>query len=549
MISLPSKPAQNVMARSQFFVPTALLANNSAATSLWVDNVTSASTLYPTNINNSTNIGAVQTYITGQYGASGTITIRAATTFSNLMVQNESRYMVAEPFFNKYKQWVSVGINTDVSAYSTKTVSGVPNANFQESVYISGNKFIVYWGTATGTGVLMCGEVQSDGTITWGAEVAMADNQANHNYGRVISLGTDKFAIMYRELSSGNPKLAVGTISGQTITLGAGVVMDATVVDNAGDVCKLDTDKVLCTYTASAAQYYIVATISALVPTFGTRVTGGTYTNNNCLWLVQNGTDKAFNVFRDGQGCRAIMITVSLTVPTVNTAIEVASISNQEGYPTHQSQAGWAGGVLKVATDKFLIITYEITSGRNNTFIVTASGATLTKATYQQIPYATAGANSGLVEVVAGSKYAYYNGAPAAGDGSYPASFLLNIDGSNNVTLQARKTVVQFVTVGGDVYDYYWYEKVGNYMVGFRNNQGDMNFQYIVGSLVPTIEVYNGTTQVNSTYTINWGLVYQPLDLLVSAGAIGGSKGYLRIKKTSAGSERITIGDVIAIVE
>jgi hypothetical protein len=242
------------------------------------------------------------------------------------------------------------------------------------------------------------GGVSRTGTLGYFTESSFTAPSSPGGYS-TIQVATDKILTIYEDQTS-NDLLAIVSIVDRTdlqnaLSFSSPVTISTNVT--VGNLygyyaCKLDTDKVLISYTNPAASTQVmcvVGTISGTTLTLGTPQlvdTTAVGTSQIQIWAAQIGTDKAvityMAVVSGTPTSKTVALTVSGTVATIGTPVSLnASLSDQ------------FNRVVKVATDKFAVM------NGNYLQVGTISGTTITLGTAVQT-FTTAGAGAELISSI-----------------------------------------------------------------------------------------------------------------------------------------------------
>jgi len=195
-------------------------------------------------------------------------------------------------------------------------------------------------------------------------------------------IDTNKVAFVYRDQGDSDiGKAIILTASGDIISHGDPVAFTAKTTARYGhdiDVCKLDTNKFLVSYSDRTTPYHgfvVAGTVSGTVPTFGSEVDVNSGAAAEVLRCCPLGTDKALTVFRDPGTSgypSAVALTVSGTTITLGTK------------QTWDSVYGTYFGPVQISTDKFFIAWGKNYAANGYGIVGTASGTVLSFGTEQQ---------------------------------------------------------------------------------------------------------------------------------------------------------------------
>lgn len=286
-----------------------------------------------------------------------------------------TKITIPDSYANKIKRVNSLGmcIANKVNQILT-TTTGHANNNVYKIIEIGTNKGLVQYLDGTASQVyLMAFTIDANGVITSGTPVTMNSMNNIEAYCDVVKIDTDKILVSYRDTGATNyPKCAVGSISGTTITMSAGVQPVATATTES-KLIQLGTDKALLAF--NGVDLYVVS-IASTTPSYGAvqAVSGATY-----MSMVQNGTDKAQIAYRKSSACFTRALTVSTVTITLGTELQVTSSDQATDWNRHP--------LVKLDTDKIGYFIQEVDSAIGQScdmFFLTVSGTitTIASASY-----------------------------------------------------------------------------------------------------------------------------------------------------------------------
>lgn len=199
-------------------------------------------------------------------------------------------------------------------------------------------------GGTTGIYVVI-GQMQNDGTVTWGTPVLVtAKDQTDLNFDAIL-VNTDKILCAFGNGASDFMQTATLTVSGTSVSLNTPVQV-AAVAYSFKRLAKLNTDKALLSYYTGTTLSIVVVTITGTVPSYGSIVTQATSANPV---ITANGIDKVQMVYQDtaNSRLRSAVITVVGTTPTIQASILI-------GYDVNIGYKVNSHSLIQVATDKFI---------------------------------------------------------------------------------------------------------------------------------------------------------------------------------------------------
>jgi len=192
--------------------------------------------------------------------------------------------------------------------------------------------------------MLIAATVADNGDLTYGTPVsAGGGGGGGADHTNIVWDSTNsRFVVMFRESSDSNKaKCKVGSLSGNTITVGSTVTVTDTAIDQYEGSSSLvfdpDTGKIIFTYTANGRtqNYYKVGTVNNLDITFGSEATidstgaGGSVTydtqNNKVVFASRRTASNGLRVYVGTVNGGANTITWGTPVDVVTTAVSAKS--------------------------------------------------------------------------------------------------------------------------------------------------------------------------------------------------------------------------------
>ena len=158
----------------------------------------------------------------------------------------------------------------------TETEFNSARSDFTQAVYdVNANKIVVFYYPNTGGKYGVVGTV-SGSSISFGTPVLIASGAMYSTFGAVYDANAQKVVYGYREGTSSGLKVAVGTVSGTSISFGTPVAIDSGNNEDGGSMAyDANAQKIVFTFpSANNSQYgaAIVGTVSGTSMTFGTKV-------------------------------------------------------------------------------------------------------------------------------------------------------------------------------------------------------------------------------------------------------------------------------------
>lgn len=524
MIDLQIKNSDNSngLKRGLHYLPyVQLVANWAAGLTKRSDGTTDANgVLYPTGINNSTNLGNIRDFIAGV----ASLSVPGLGADSQQITNNATKTLVADEYFAKYKRLIYASLHTGIKGGQTFSATN-PN-DIYKLIQLDSTRAVVLYGWSTsGTGrVYLYAQVVQRGTgdvLTWGDSIQLADMSGTVSKETVdgVLINTNKILLLYNDVSEG--KVRVITISGTTITAGTAVTNGST--SNlliSGAVTKLDTDKVMTTYNEGGTCYARCFTVSGSTITSGTAASLGSRTNP---YVIGNSTTQAFYICKNGSDTSGRVLDVSGTTITANTEATVQT----GGTCIRKHQ------FIKVASNKFLVITSD-----DNANICSISGTSFSSAhsALSAGLISTSGnAYGAIVEVTAGSVYKYYQGT-----GATVRNFTVS---GTSVTEGTAETLMtdsnQLYKIVADT----WGSDIGIFSLNFS---GNTVYIYIAATGDTSYELYSDATLISGTITDTNSFVARTTALNT---AINSKKFYFGIKNKSGALRYFKLTDMMVEVK
>ncbi len=357
------------------------------------------------------------------------------------------------------------------------------------------------------------------------------------SYGKPVSLGGDRFFMLYLVNGSTTLKGIVGTVNRDTMTVSfgsavtyttdaynAGVHPNGYQHQNAFDACFLDTDKVAVMYSETAAPKDVkihVSTIAVAVITANAAQSFVTRTNNLLeLSLAKIDTDKAAVYTGETTTLNPLVTAFDVsgtTLGTVGTGVTSIEASRIESHDTDAftllgNQAGTARHDIQVGT----VATLTVTLGALVTLTAASStfssrGLAVIDSTHVAVSYSIVGQNVVRAASIAGTTptlgTAVNTGSSVASQMSYDANgarILYNLAkaytiSGTTLTLQATIDGTGYATVYPDhlvqMGSYYAVPQVataGNFLT----------VEGMAGSFLPGIASQNATRAGNATVLV-----------------------------------------------
>ena len=524
MIDLQIKNSDNSngLKRGLHYLPyVQLLPNWAVGLTKRSDGTTDANgILYPIGINNVSNIGSINSFLAG----AASMSVPGLGTDSQLITNNQTKTLVADEYFAKYKRLIYASLHTGIKGGQTFAATN-PTDIFKLIQLDSTRAVALYGFGGSGTGriYLYAQVVQRgvDDALTYGASVQLGDmsNTVSKETVDGVLINTDKIFIIYND--TGESKARVLTFSGTTITAGSSVTGGATsTLLVTGAVTKIDTDKAMTVYNEGGTCFARCFTVSGATITSGSMVNLGSRTNP---YLIGNSTTQAFYICKNGSDTSGRVLDVSGTTITANAEANVRTA----GTCTRRHQ------FVKVASNKFMVLTSD-----DNAVICSISGTTFSAA--------SSGLSSGListngnavgamVEITAGTTYKYYQGTPAT-----VRNFTVS---GTSVTEGTAETLM---TDSNNLYKIFadiWGSDIGILSINASNNT---LYIYIAAAGNSSYELYSDATLISGTITDANSFVAKTTALNT---AINSKKFYFGIKNKSGALRYFKLTDMMVEVK
>lgn len=524
MIDLQIKNSDNSngLKRGVHYLPyVQLLPNWAVGLTKRSDGTTDANgILYPIGINNVSNIGSINSFLAG----ASSLSVPGLGTDSQQITNNQTKTLVADEYFAKYKRLIYASLHTGIKG--GQTFSATNPTDIFKLIQLDSTRAVALYGFGgSGTGrVYLYAQVVQRGVndaLTWGDSVQLADmsNTVNKETVDGVLINTDKIYIVYNDTSE--HKGRVLTISSLTITAGSSVTGGTTSqLFVTGGVTKLDTDKVLTIYNEGGTCYARCSTVSGSTITSGSFVSLGSRTNP---YVIGNSTTQAFYICKNGSDTSGRVIDVSGTTVTANTEATVRT----GGTCLRRHQ------FVKVASNKFMVLTSD-----DNAVICTISGTSFSTANNSMssgLISVTGNAVGAILEITAGSVYKFYQGTPAT---------VRNFTVSGTTVTEG--TAETLMTDGNTLYKIFadiWGSDIGILSINSNNNT---LYIYIAAAGSTSYELYSDATLISGTITDTNSFVAKTTALNT---AINSKKFYFGIKNKSGALRYFKLTDMMVEVK
>lgn len=490
-------------------------------------------TLYPTNVNNDNNLGAIQTYLTAQLNTN--LTNIGLGVDDYYYTASQTKFKVAESYFNKYKRFIyskvrhALRYNDPVSIFPSGSTSNA----VCKIVGLDSTRFVLIYVSSSSTKlVASVGTIAAAGTITFGAEY----NISTTNHGVTSSdrvnaclINTDKVAVIYYQTTTTEAMSVVISMSGNVITAGTEVSLSTGLLGTYKmGIFKSGTDAFIASYGSSSGTVLSIraATVSGTTITYGT---AGTVAGNigHCVITKASASNKGLAFYDDRGGSGTVCpFSWSGTVVTMGTrtVLTGASTASNNG----QLEA------IEISADKWFVVGTSGSITPITTSVLVAS-------------YYTMGSNTGftgsnylIVPINAGVSYALYSNSRASiitidqttGLPSYTSG---NVAAVAEQKLDPTGSATPVTSV------------VGSYLVTMNNTQSASGgpYAYYAVADASTVTLYSDAVSAGA-FTPTLLMAYNQYVMEISAS---GKKAYLGVENTGSNTKYIQVGDVLMEVE
>jgi len=482
--------------------------------------------LYPINLNNSTNLGTLNSFLTNLGGILG------VSTNDEMFSDNQTRVFVGSEWFSKYKRLIHLSLMSGIKSRQAATSQSTDSNTGPWKIIPLDSSRALNLFKAAGSG-LFAQVMSRDGSniITYGTAQQIHPNNEGSSKEVVdgVLIDTDKVFVVYTE--GGTGKAMVLSISGTTITAGSSVTIQDSTSASCIGVTKLDTNKVVICWQESSTCFVECCTVSGTTITEGTAVNaGGTRSNP---YVLGDSTTTALLIMKvsSGSGEKGRVLSISGTTITANTEADVSTTGNV----TRRHQ------YFKAASNKFVCFTTD-----NKGIVISVSGTSFSVNSNNMSTgfISTYGSSWGaLIEITAGSIYQYYQGL----GGSNYGIRVCTITVSGTTVSDGTAETLTTDTSGNQQYMYQihadkWGSDIGILSLG---NQNTFSI-YIAAAGTTTYELYNDNTIIGSTRTDNFSFVSKAI---VADANVNSKKMYFGIKNTSGAARYISLISLTAEVK
>lgn len=477
--------------------------------------------LYPTGLNNSSNIGSISSFIAGL----GSLTVPGLGTDTQMITNNQTKTLVGDEYFAKYKRLIYASLYTGVKGRQTFSATN-PNDIYKLIQLDSTRAVVLYGWSGSGTGrVYLYAQVLQRGAndvLTAGSAVQLADmsNTVSKETVDGVLINTDKVFLVFNNTSAAQGRVL--TISGTTITAGTAVnIGNTATLFVTGGVSKVDTDKVIITFDEGGTSYARVCTVSGTTITSGSAVSLGVRINP---YVISNSITQAFYISKNGSDTVGRVLDISGTTITANAEANV----KVGGTCLRRHQ------YAKVSSTKFLVITSDdvaticTISGTSFSVVANTLSAGLISV--------NGNATGAMVEITAGTTYKYYQGVTAT-----VRNFTIS---GTSVTEGTAETLA---TDSNNLYKIFadiWGSDIGIVSLNASNNT---LYVYIAATGSTTYQLYNDATLISAgTVTDTNSFIAKTIALNAT---LNSKKFYFGIKNTSGATRYFNLTDMMVEVK
>lgn len=485
-------------------------------------------TLYPTDLNTSSNVGSINSFAGQMAGYS------LGTTDDLTPGNNVTKTFVGENYFSKYKRFKYAKLNVALKwRQAISTPGGDSNSIPHKFVELDSTRGVLFFKVA-GSGYY-AQVIQRDGSnnFTFGSAVQLDNNNSSADmwYLDAVKVNTDKIIFIHSQTTN----VRAMSISGTTITLGSGVAYAA-----GGDaevtIAFVDNDKAIIGFNESNDGKARIVTVSGTTCTVNTNVSMGE--NAKQVYVQPNSTSKAQVTYYVGTQQKTRVLSISGTTITAETAATVGSTGE------HGSKKEF---FRKIASDKFLLFT---TGATGKAWIISVSGtsssvasSTLTQGSILGDQY------NGLIEITAGTLYHLYQ---ITDNNSYKKVRTLTISGTS-VTDSNIQDISSDVTSNGQIINidkgtsWKWGSDVFLWTSGRSFGSWNGFYGYMGKASSHIFEFYNNGVIIGSAKTVDYNFTQPQYD--VDVAITTGKKCYFGIKNTSATASYLGMSELLVEVE
>lgn len=483
--------------------------------------------LYPSGVNNNSNIGAIGNFINNITG------LHAYLGYDDGMYSSaQLKVKVGEQWFSKYKRLIYTRLMTGMKSRQRITNFQVDNScgPYKVVVLDSTRSMIIYRDWNIGVVGRVIKKDSNNNIIATGTAVSFVSNN-NWMYPDNVDaclINTDKVAVIVGPQSRA---VAVCSVNDMTITMGASTTIysgSSTTVDNC-TISKLDTDKfIVTTHESNGNSYVRVVTVSGVtISGSGTGVSLGT---SSTAMVLADTTTTALVLYVDNTNTlQARVVSISGTTATLNSSYPIGAIGET---CTHRVN------FTKIATGKFMTVTDGSSDGtaRRKLQVITISGTVITATLNMLTNPIQQYAWGGMVEITTNTLFNFYN---FSGDGTnFVRQLIISgttvTEGSNEQMTNDGSWMYQAFAVA-------WDNAIMVFAMGSSNSEIDAWF---LAPGATTYELYNDATLIGS-FTDTFSYVEKTYQI---NGSINAKRLFLGIKNTSGATRWITLLGLMAEV-
>lgn len=478
--------------------------------------------LYPSNLNNNSNVGQIQSFLTSLSNVSG------QSTNDEIFSNNQTKILVGSEWFSKYKRMINTSIMSGIKGRQNAVPNSIDGNSgpFKLIELDSTRAMLLYKPGGTGLYAIVLKRGSGE-VITYGTPAQIHSGNVGMSKENVdgVLINTDK--VMVVNSYDGNGYIL--SVSDVTITVSspAGGVVQHSGGGTTCCICKLDTDKVVVTYydSSSTASYAKCATITGTSIGPGAEVNIGSSQTNP--YVLGNSTSDAFVILKSGSGVKGRVLSISGTTITANTAADVLTT----GYVDAKHR------YVKLASNKFLVLT---TNDKGVVITVSGTGfSTVSNNLTTGIISVDGNSKGAMIEITTNTTYQYYEGV---GNGNGIKVRILTISGTT-VTDGTAETLTNDSNFLSEMVACAWGSAIG---IAALNNNGNQMSLWIAAAGTTTYEIYNDATLVGGTRTDNFSFVLKTISVDAN---VNSKKMYFGIKNTSGASRYISLSNLTVEVK
>ena len=503
--------------------------SNNPGVSKKSDGTTNADgTLYPSDLNNSSNIGSLKSFAAQM----ASLSLGLATN-DDRIANNAMKTFVGENYFSKYKKFMYAKVQVAKRWWQEFNTSTPASSSYGYKVIeLDSTRALMVYTLSNGN--FYCNVITRDASdvITLGTPVLINGTTSGITQDNWDAVLIDTDRVLFTWVN--NHYLL--TISGDVVTNASNIASNAGAgYGNSIALAKITTNQALMVYSHNTTNVLQTRVISVS----GTTITESSVVGNsdvtNYISIMMDTTTKGLISYYTGTQQKCLVFSVSGTTVTLNTAVNVGSAGEHKSYRGMQT---------KLATDKYLLLTVgsgSTTSPRGKAFVISVSGTvpTPTSNDIGTVNPIKSTLNSSIVPIVAGTSYFFMRKLTISGTTVTQDSFKsigVFSDSTQGVTYRYQDGKI--ISWGTDYYIY-----------GYKTTNGSSwTYVGLVGASAGTnFEFYDDATIIGSVHSDDYPLFESVIDLNDAIST--GKKCYFGIKNTSGATRTIALQELVVEVE